>query len=66
MFVTGIAVKNEHSKKAHEFAEEHRINILGGTHYSTERFACIAMVDYFRKLGLSSEFIEGKPVMEDM
>jgi len=65
-FVTGITVKNEHSKKAYDFAEKHRINVLGGTHYSTERFACISMVDYFKKVGLPSEFIEDKPVMEDM
>lgn len=66
VFVTGIAVKNDHSKEAHEFAEKHGISILGGTHYSTEKFACIAMVGYFEKIGLPSEFIEGKPIMEDM
>jgi putative NIF3 family GTP cyclohydrolase 1 type 2 len=65
-FVTGITAKNSHSKLAHEFAEKHRINILGGTHYSTEMFACIAMVEYFKKLGLPSEFIADKPVLEDM
>ena len=42
------------------------INVLGGTHYSTEKFACISMVDYFKKIGLSSNFIEDKPVMKDM
>lgn len=65
-FVTGITIKNDRSKKAHDFAEKHRINVLGGTHYSTERFACISMIDYFMKLGLPSEFIEDKPVMEDI
>jgi len=65
-FITGVTVKNEHSKKAHDFAEKYRINILGGTHYSTEKFACISMVDYFKKIGLPSEFIEDKPVMEDV
>jgi len=65
-FITGITVKNKHSQKAHDFAEKHKINLLGGTHYSTEKFACISMVDYFEKLGLPSEFIEGKPVMEDL
>ena len=65
-FITGITVKNDHSEKAHESAKKHRINVLGGTHYSTEKFACIAMVDYFKKIGLSSEFIEGEPVIEDM
>lgn len=66
VFVTGITVISDHSKRAHEFAEKHRINILGGTHYSTEKFACIAMIDYFKKFGLPSEFIEDKPIMEDI
>lgn len=65
-FVTGIAVKNEYSNKAHEYAEKQKINILGGTHYSTEKFACISMVEYFKKIGLSSIFIEGKPTIEDI
>lgn len=65
-FVTGITAKNNNSKKAHDFAEMHKINLLGGTHYSTEKFACIAMVSYFKKLGLPSEFIEDKPIMEDI
>jgi len=65
-FVTGITSKNDYSRKAHEFAEEKGINLLGGTHYSTETFACIAMCDYFKQLGLSSNFIRDKPVMEDM
>jgi len=66
VLVTGITVKNDYSRKAHEFAEKHRINILGGTHYSTEKFACISMVGYFEKMGLFSEFIDDIPVMEDM
>lgn len=65
-FVTGITVKNDHSQEAHNFAEKHGINILGGTHYSTEQFACRAMVDYFKALGLPSIFIEDAPVMEDL
>ena len=65
-FVTGITAKSDYSKKAHEFAEKHEINILGGTHYSTEKFACISMLDYFKKLGLPSEFIEDVPLMDDM
>jgi len=65
-FVTGISALNSHSKKAHDYARKHKINILGGTHYSTEKFACMAMCNYFRKLGLKSEFIEGRPILEDM
>jgi hypothetical protein len=39
---------------------------MGGTHYTTEKPACLAMCDYFQKLGLPAEFIEGEPVMEDL
>jgi putative NIF3 family GTP cyclohydrolase 1 type 2 len=65
-FMTGISVLNDHSRAAHEFAKEKKINILGGTHYSTEKFACIAICDYFKQLGLPCEFIEDIPVMEDL
>lgn len=65
-FVTGVTVRNSHSEKAHNYAREKGINILGGTHYSTEKPACQAMCDYFTKLGLPSEFIEGTPGLEDL
>lgn len=65
-FITGVTVKNDHSREAHKFAKENKINILGGTHYSTEKFACMAMVDYFKKFDLPTEFIEGQPLMEDI
>lgn len=65
-FVTGVTILNDHSRKAHETAKEKGINIIGATHYSTEKFACIAMCRYFEKLGLSCEFIEDTPVLEDM
>jgi putative NIF3 family GTP cyclohydrolase 1 type 2 len=65
-FVTGVTVKNAFSRPAHAYAEQHGINVLGGTHYSTEKFACQAMVAYFGHLGVSSEFIEDVPMMEDL
>ena len=65
-FVTGITVKNEHSQKSHEIAEQNKINILGGTHYSTEKFACIEMIRFFSKFGLPTEFLPDEPVLEDM
>lgn len=64
--ITGVTTKNQISKKAHDFAQENKINIIGCSHYSSEKFACIAMVDYFVRLGLASEFIQEKPCMEDM
>lgn len=64
--LTGITVRNEISKMSHKFAEDNRINILGGTHYSTEKYACKAICEYFMRLELPSEFIEDKPVLEDL
>jgi len=50
--VTGISSRTSHSEKDHQYEEENRITVLGGTHYSTETFACIAMCDYFKNKGL--------------
>jgi len=66
VLVTGITAQTEYTIKAHEFAEKQGINILGGTHYSTEKFACKSMVRYFTEIGLLSYFIEDEPVLEDM
>ena len=67
-FVTGVTRIGDYAPalEAHNYAKAHGINILGGTHYSTEKFACMAMCDYFEKLGLRSEFIAGKPCMKDL
>jgi|SRR3989344_1279485 len=64
--VTGVSLLNDYSKSAHEFAKANKINILGGTHYSTEKFACQALCKYFEKLGLPCKFIEDKPSMKDL
>jgi putative NIF3 family GTP cyclohydrolase 1 type 2 len=50
----------------HRKAKENKINVVGATHYSTEKFACMAMVKYFTGLGIEADFIEGKPCMEDL
>ncbi|MBR9676640.1 hypothetical protein GOV04_00675 [Candidatus Woesearchaeota archaeon] len=65
-FIVGVSIHNDHASKAHKYAKKHGINILGGTHYSTEKFACIEMCEYFSKLGLESEFLTDKPILEDM
>jgi len=56
----------QRSHEAHAYARQRGISILGGTHYSTEKFACQAMVKYFTKLGIPAQFIPDIPVMEDM
>jgi putative NIF3 family GTP cyclohydrolase 1 type 2 len=68
-FVNGVTFPNkdyEPSMLAHKVAEENKINMIGGTHYSTEKFACIKMLDYFKKLGILAEFIEDNPDMGDL
>lgn len=68
-FITGITKPTEGyapSLEAHRLAKENKINIIGATHYSTEKFACIAMIEYFKKLGFPVEFIEGEPDLNDL
>lgn len=66
VLITGISSKNKNSLEVHELEKENKVNVLGGTHYSTEKFACKKMCEYFEKLGLPAEFIEGYAVYEDM
>jgi putative NIF3 family GTP cyclohydrolase 1 type 2 len=66
VLISGITVNNESYSEVHELEQKNRINVLGGTHYSTEKFACQKMCTYFEKLGLVSTFMEGEPVYEDM
>jgi putative NIF3 family GTP cyclohydrolase 1 type 2 len=66
VLISGLSVLNEYSSAAHELEKENKINLLGGTHYSSEQFGCIKMCEYFNKLGLLSEFIRGVPCFGDM
>jgi len=50
----------------HSFEQTKGINLIGGTRYSTEKFACINICNYFRKLGVPAGFIEDNPTLEDM
>ena len=66
LLLTGITLVNEYSKSTHELEKRHRINLLGGTHYSSEKFAPMKMCGYFNRLGLPSEFMEDKPDLFDL
>lgn len=66
VLITGISANNEDYSDIHSLEQKNKINVLGGTHYSTEKFACQKMCRYFEKLGLASDFIPGEPVYEDM
>ncbi|MCL2637803.1 MAG: Nif3-like dinuclear metal center hexameric protein [Oscillospiraceae bacterium] len=64
--IVGISRHSIYSEEAHNFEKENGINLLGGTHYSSEKYACIAMCNYFQKLGIESEFISDIPCLEDL
>lgn len=64
--VTWISAKNEFTQNSHDLAQKHWINILWGTHYATEKFACIKILDYFKNFWLNWEFIEDDAILEDL
>lgn len=66
VLITGISSDIDKYKAVHDFEKENKISVLGGTHYTTERFACVEICEYFENLGLKAEFIEGEPIYEDM
>lgn len=66
VLISGLSLCNNYSAEAHRLEKENGINLIGGTHYSSEKFACIAICKYFKKLGLISEFINDTPCFEDL
>ncbi|MDD4415084.1 MAG: Nif3-like dinuclear metal center hexameric protein [Oscillospiraceae bacterium] len=64
--ITGVTIVNDYSRGIHEFEKENEINLLGGTHYSSEKYAPMAMCEYFNDLGLPSEFIDDEPDLFDL
>jgi putative NIF3 family GTP cyclohydrolase 1 type 2 len=69
MYVTGCTRSVptvEPIMEFHRIIKERKINVIGATHYSTEKYACIAMVGYFEKLGIQAEFLEGRYYSEDL
>jgi putative NIF3 family GTP cyclohydrolase 1 type 2 len=48
----------EGNKKFHELNKKLKINLVGGTHYGTERPAMISVNQLFKEYGVKSKFIE--------
>lgn len=46
------------NKKFHELNRKLKVNLIGGTHYGTERLAMIKIVQYFKQLGINCKYIE--------
>ncbi|MEA5059180.1 MAG: Nif3-like dinuclear metal center hexameric protein [Candidatus Pelethousia sp.] len=67
VFITGVTNENiSWVKETHDKAREYGVNILGGTHYSTEKFAPMAMAEFFDQFGLQTEFIPDLPNLADL
>ena len=66
VLISGLSLNNKYSAAAHDMEKENGINLLGGTHYSSEKFACIKMCEYFKKLGLPCNFIDDSPCLDDL
>lgn len=69
MYITGVTREVssfEPVAEFHRIIREENINVVGATHYSTEKYACIAMLRYFEKLGVPAEFLEGRFYLEDL
>ena len=67
-YITGVTMKvpsYEPSLIFHDICKRYGINVIAATHYSTERFACIAILDFFEKLGIPGMFLEDKPSFTD-
>lgn len=64
--VTRIEEKFEPSVIFHKKASELGINVVGATHYSTEKYACMEVVRYFKNLGIEAVFLEGIYDLEDL
>jgi putative NIF3 family GTP cyclohydrolase 1 type 2 len=47
ILITGISANTKRYLNVHEFEQKKGITVLGGTHYSTEKFACQKMCSYF-------------------
>ena len=66
-FITGVTNPEVPWVDAiHKAAKANAVNLLGGTHYSTEKFAPMQMCRYFEAFGLPSEFLPETPRMTEL
>jgi putative NIF3 family GTP cyclohydrolase 1 type 2 len=65
-YIVGISRQSVYSVESHDLEKENGMNLLGGTHYSSEKYACIALCKYFEKFGILYEFISDIPCLADL
>ena len=67
IFLTGVTNEQISWVKAtHVEAERNGVSILGGTHYSTEMFAPLAMERFFARFQLETVFVPDSPNLLDL
>ena len=54
----------EGNKQFHELNKKLNINLIGGTHYGTERPAMIKLMKYIHNLGLNCKYIEDNTLLD--
>jgi putative NIF3 family GTP cyclohydrolase 1 type 2 len=54
----------EGNKQFHELNRKLKINLIGGTHFGTERPAMVKTVEYFKKIGITSKYIEDDTLLK--
>ena len=65
--VTGVTARSvEWVEKIHAAAEAYGITLMGGTHYSTEKFALMSLCTYFKNFGIESEFVPEEPNLDEI
>ena len=64
--ITGISVANRYSAQAHQLEKSNKINLIGTSHYSSEKYACISICQYFKKQNLPANFIPDRPCLLDL
>lgn len=65
-YITWVSQINDYSQNFHKLAQKNKINLVWTTHYSSEKFAMIAMLQYFQNLWLEAEFIKDKADLLDL
>ncbi|MHC4374172.1 MAG: Nif3-like dinuclear metal center hexameric protein [Planctomycetota bacterium] len=53
----------ESNKQFHELNNQLKLNLIGGTHFGTERPAMISVVEYFRNIGIDADYCEDETLL---
>jgi putative NIF3 family GTP cyclohydrolase 1 type 2 len=58
-----VPVLQEQNRQFHELNKKVKLNLIGGTHYGTERPAMIRVVEMFKEYGIPCEYCEDEELL---